>query len=1436
MRALLAGCALLLALLVGACVVLLGSESGLRWLLALGQRLAPGELQVDAAEGRVLGHLRLRGLRYRSPELDLGLEELELRWHPQELLQGTLHVALLRVVGASLHTAGDGPERPATPPGDGPPELRLPLALQLDRVTLERLSQASGEAPPTTVLEALELRGLRLDPMLHLAELQARGPSWWLKAAGSAEPYANWPLDLRLDWRAELAQRGTLTGSGRLQGDAGRLTLVQRLSGLAHGLLRAELREPFGTLAWDLSLGLEPSPLPELQGAELAGRLDASGDLQRARAEGELGLALADSGPLLASFGLDADAAALQLERLQIRAPQAGALLELAGSVALAELAADLQGSWRELRWPLLGEPQVQSARGWLQLQGGIEDLRAELETVLSSPLLEAPEAPAPPLSLRLLATRDGRMVRLRQLSIDAPDSPLRLRVEGRFEPDSGRYAAAGDWTALRWPLSGEPQVQSPDGRFQAEGTGPDFQLQLNGHLRAAALAAEGALPTLSLAARASGGERLRLESLSIRDLASDAALDLEGSVEPTSQLFSAAGHWQSLRWPLFGPAAIRSDTGRLTAEGSPDDYRAELSLDLAGPQVPPSQWRLRADGDRSSVQLEQLVGDLLGGRLLAQGSADWSAAPAWRAEINGEDLQPEQQWPGLPGRLAFRLEGEGVVAERATTSLRLQSLSGTLLEQPLAGRGELSLSGQTVEVPALTLALGGNRLQAAGRLDQHWALDWTLEAPQLAALAPTLGGRIGAQGKLTGPRDRPRLQLSLDGAELSAGDARIARVRGHGIVDLSGGERSQAELAASDIAAGGMRWQKVRLEAQGLPEQHALALSATGDVALEARLSGSLDPAAGSWNGRLERLELQQAEAGRWRLRTPAALAASAGALSLAQTCLASGPARVCLSAERGAEGNGRAELALQSLPMTRLAPLLPAGLELQGVLAVTGQGTWSAAGVPSGNARVQLDDAQLALATTGDEPLRLELADARVDAELEPQEAQLRLHLVLVDRGQLSGRLDVADPLAAPALQGTLTGYLSSLDFLPLLVPAIAAADGRLDLDLQLAGALAQPRLGGDLTVSGFQAELPAVGIALRDGRARLNGGDDGRLRLAASARSGPGTLTVQGDLNPGAQMASLRISGDDVQAVDIHALSARVSPRLQVRAEPAAISVSGEVLVPYARIQPPERPGAVSPSADTVIVGADAEEEATAGGGPAVTADVTVRLGDDVQVEAYGLTARLEGAMRIRQEPGRAAQGSGAVQVAAGTYEIFGQSLEIERGRVLFAGPLTSPGLDVRAVRRVDEVVAGVMVSGPIRQPETQVFSEPAMPQASALSYLLFGRPPASGAGSGEGQMLSQALSALAATGGNRLGERLAGGLGLDEITFDSGSTAEDTTVAVGKYLTPKLYFRYGVGLLEPVSAFLVRYRLSDRFSVETFTGSEASGADINFELER
>ncbi|MFL6192737.1 MAG: translocation/assembly module TamB domain-containing protein, partial [Thermoanaerobaculia bacterium] len=233
--------------------------------------------------------------------------------------------------------------------------------------------------------------------------------------------------------------------------------------------------------------------------------------------------------------------------------------------------------------------------------------------------------------------------------------------------------------------------------------------------------------------------------------------------------------------------------------------------------------------------------------------------------------------------------------------------------------------------------------------------------------------------------------------------------------------------------------------------------------------------------------------------------------------------------------------------------------------------------------------------------------------------------------------------------------------------------------------------------------------------------------------------------------------------------------------------------------------------------------------------VFARVGIILGKDVQMNVLGLKAKPTGTVLVIEEPGKVTRGSGELEVKDGTFKAYGQDLTIERGRVIFAGPISNPSVDVRAYRKADDgTVAGINAKGTLQSPEVTLWSDPPMGQSDQLAYLLLGRP-LNQASPQEGDRLANAANALGLRGGNLLAKKLAARFGLEEARIESDGSLDQASLVVGKYLSPRLYVTYGIGLFEPINTFRVRYLLSDKWTLQAESGAE-TGADALYTVER
>jgi translocation and assembly module TamB len=414
---------------------------------------------------------------------------------------------------------------------------------------------------------------------------------------------------------------------------------------------------------------------------------------------------------------------------------------------------------------------------------------------------------------------------------------------------------------------------------------------------------------------------------------------------------------------------------------------------------------------------------------------------------------------------------------------------------------------------------------------------------------------------------------------------------------------------------------------------------------------------------------------------------------------------------------------------------------------------------------------------------------------------------------------------------VEGRVDGQLD-LSVLDALVADLSGSSGQIEVELGVEGTVAEPKASGFYLLRG-QTNVASLGIALRDIEIRATDSAEGDFEIEGAVTSGDGRLIIQGRSPPIPTAESptrLTIKGSDFQALQTDQVSLQVSPDLEVLLTGSRIIVNGDVSVPRAAIELLHVPeSAVRVSKDVVFVGDTAVERSPP---LEVTANVRLVLGEEVTFRGFGISTYLDGSIEAMEKPGQPTEGRGELVFREGIYRGYGQNLNIDPGRLVFAGPIDDPTVDVRAYRRADDGTrAGFLVRGSLKSLNVEVWSDPVKSQSNALSYILFGRSLAQASESDQ----AAAGSAAAVLGGNILAMSMASKVGLDDARIETGTRRQDAAFYAGKYLSPKLYVAYGVGLYQPVNVLRVRYIISRKLSVQAETGTRDSG-DILYRIER
>ena len=421
---------------------------------------------------------------------------------------------------------------------------------------------------------------------------------------------------------------------------------------------------------------------------------------------------------------------------------------------------------------------------------------------------------------------------------------------------------------------------------------------------------------------------------------------------------------------------------------------------------------------------------------------------------------------------------------------------------------------------------------------------------------------------------------------------------------------------------------------------------------------------------------------------------------------------------------------------------------------------------------------------------------------------------------------------------IAGEITANFTDLAPLEALIPLADDVQGRLAADVQVSGKLQQPDVIGQLNLVDGAAKVPRLGVELTAVTARLQSQRGGNIDLRASATSGPGQLRVTGDLNNlGSENWQLQgnVTGENFQVLQQQQLKANISPRIDLSASGEAIRIQGATRIPYARAEIKALPAsATRVSKDVVIIDDENGDETVVTGIP-VFINLDLEIGDDVRFNGFGLDSKLVGKINILQSPPRALLTTGYVSVVDGIYKAYGQELEIERGRLLFQGPYDNPGLDILAVRETPEYTVELQIDGTLQQPNSVIRDRAGdLNDSQAMAILLTGKP-LSEASAADAYMLLSAVSGLGMSSGPGIQEEIARTLHVDELTIRSDDGLEQSSLSVGKYLSPRLFVRYVVGLFDQAFSVEMEYQMTDRLRLEATSG-EAQSIDMVYKIER
>lgn len=1349
-------------LLLAIVFFLSATKSGTSTLISLASRSLP-DLQMEGADGSLFNNLELQRIVWKSDGVNIEVDDAELKLS-SFLPTFTIEKLVAKRITLSLPEEEEQPRKPFELIL---PDIHIPVDVELMHVVVDELDIKQGDA-------LIRLRDVRLNALVESDTLKLRNlygdlydddGNIVVAAKGEMGLSSPHPIELGIGVNGDSTQLGV----GSLKLKAMGEVADYHLTSSGH---------------WKYA----DYPKYDLN-------LEAKGNLEYLDVE---------------TLHLQGGAGDADLNGRMTWSPKLNWALEVRGdNLNPGAFVADYPGQLNMV-WVTTG-----SLADKVSLQLELKELTGKLQDY--------------PIDAHMQLSIEGQAISLKNLDAKVGDN--RLTAQGD----------ADKTLAINWQLDAPKLGQlheaisgnlKGNGQLSGARDGSQFSVfieQLSGKI-------------LDYPLQAKGGLNLDGELISADDLQLNVGVN-------QIQLNGSADEAQGIDWQIDAkklsqlyPEIKGKLTGKGNVKGLLDGSRAELEIETLQGKV--QDFPIKASGNiklqDQVVTAKELLLEVGKNQLMLNGSTgkglDKGAGKGLNEDLGVDWVINAKNLSQLYGDIKGNVKGSGQLSGALDGSkfrLKIAELTGKLEGRPLHIKGEINSASGKLSLHEISIVAGKNRLNANGLASEPFDLTWDIDAAKLSQVWPSLGGKLKGKGTLAGKLDKLQIQADLTGKKLRYEDLSIASL------DLKAGQNGtiyDIKANLKKLKQGDNIIQSASIKGRGKLEDH------TADLAIQHK-EGKLElKAAGSWKneqwqGKLNKLALRDTPAGNWRLRNPVAIKASAKAVNASKFCLANNKnAQICADAEWSEKQGVSAKGNLKKIPLRMAKPWLPDTLSLAGLLNADFNISQKN-GKPKGKVDLRLPDSSFTITNEKGRKEILRYSNALAKITINEKKAKLKASIDLKNRGQLraDGSIDLAENNKKSRINAKVKLTVPDIHWMQQFSNDIDELKGKLESDVSITGTIGKPRVTGTAKLQNGSVFLPETGARLHAINLTMQAKKADQMVITGSLKAGQGILKANGNLylaNLPKWKADLKLSGERLLLMDTHEVQAFVSPNLNIKATPDSIAINGTVKIPETTITLRELPvSAKARSDDIVIIGRDTK----AGKGGSVRTsnkesspldikpNVVVELGNKVSFTGFGLDARLTGKLRVlRTRQDIVAQG--ALNVVDGTYEAYGQVLEIERGRLIFDGPVDNPGLDVRVIRDIagDDITVGIALRGTAQNPESELFSTPPQTQTDTLSYLLTGQS-VSSVGSGDTAMLTQAVAGLGIKGGEGLAQQLGGELGLDEVGINTkGGDYKSSELTLGKRIGSKLYIKYIVGLFDSLQKVAVTYQINKRLQLNAKTG--------------
>ncbi|KAA0911896.1 DUF490 domain-containing protein [Pusillimonas sp. ANT_WB101] len=737
-------------------------------------------------------------------------------------------------------------------------------------------------------------------------------------------------------------------------------------------------------------------------------------------------------------------------------------------------------------------------------------------------------------------------------------------------------------------------------------------------------------------------------------------------------------------------------------------------------------------------------------------------------------------------------------------------------------------LDGLQLAALDMDLTLGKNHVKAKGALGvADNSLDLDVVAPQLDAFWPDIPGGVTAKGVVAGTLadHKADLKIVYTPKDSKANELGTAPADVHVVLDGHWGKRPGSDRAPAAVSGGGGTSPAPSAKANKA-EKVVAASNSASEARLPSKTAAS---ALEGWRGTLSKLDIKHAKFAAdlkapvavsfYPGTQPPAWEWEVGATTLELFMGSRKLVTVDHAGSRGGAGRWETRGDVNHLVVSRklveevqqaLGTLVETA-ETKGGIKIRGAAKASTteidlaldwdlkfAGALEGSAHVKRVAGDVIVPAEPPFPLGLKTLTLGIEASrTNNSTSQILLDLDVDTKkmGSISAKaktllhadgmrlyLEPKDPKAVQ-----LKANVNDLGWLSLFTGDAMEFGGTLTADVQM-DSKPDGKWASNGTIRGDKLRVVRIddGIRLLDGTLLARVTDDKlvleSLKFPARLRTTPkewrtakwvssdpdakdGSLTITGDWNLFESTGDIDVAFHRYPLLQRSDRYAMITGDLKVALAIPKIDVTGSLVADAGWVDLDMLSSIPTLDSDVVVIRAGDDRNKKESASPVqVSLDIDVDLGPRFYITGYGVNSGLVGKLHITMI-GDKLTAIGALHTRGGAVEAYGQRLQLRRGTITFQGDITSPVLDIEALRTGLAVEAGVRVAGTARRPRIDLVSYPAVSEIEKLSWLLMGHGPDDSGG--DAALLFSVGSSFLSDG-----EPFYRRFGIDEVTMRSG----------------------------------------------------------------